>query len=68
MRVFQMCVSKRKRVGEREIKSSEIRSEIEWSITGLLSHRKTDRTDVGKTELYLQRSDTSQNNEMAASI
>lgn len=62
------CVQQRERAGTREIKSWEIRSEIEWSFTELLSHWKTDRTDVGKTELYLQRSDTSQNNEMASSI
>lgn len=62
------CVRQRERAGTREIKSWEIRSEIEWSFTELLSHWKTDRTDVGKTELYLQRSDTSQNNEMASSI
>lgn len=62
------CVCQRERAGTREIKSWEIRSEIEWSFTELLSHWKTDRTDVGKTELYLQRSDTSQNNEMPSSI
>lgn len=57
-----VCV-KEERAETREIKSLEIRSEIEWSITELLSHRKTDRTDTGDAELYLQRSDSSHDNE-----
>lgn len=61
-----MC--QRERAETREIKSLEIRSEIEWSITELLSHRKTDRTDIGDTELYLQRSDMSHNNDTASFI
>lgn len=63
----EMCVCQRERAKTREIKSLEIRSEIEWTITELLLHRKKrKKADIGDAELYLQSSDTNRNNKAAS--